>query len=61
MKKNIFRKIGFIMLLIGIVFVFFSLRNPDFNFPWNNRNMWILYISYPFVVLILLLIPTKKY
>ena len=60
MKKSISRIIGWIMLIIAIVFIMCALNHPEKSFPWNNTITWLLYGLYILVTVMLLIAPKTK-
>ena len=60
MKKSISRIIGWIMLIIAIVFIICALNHPEKSFPWNNTITWLLYGLYFLVTVVLLIAPKMK-
>ena len=47
MRKNKkYKKIAILMLVIGIIFIFYALNHPESSFPWSNNITYIIYIVY---------------
>lgn len=60
MTKRKSRIIGFIMLIVAVVFMFFAMRHPEMSFPWNNTITYSLYIVYLVVMIIMFIAPFKR-
>lgn len=52
MIRNIPRTISFIMFLVMIIFVIYSINNPQASFPFNNIFTYIIYAGYVFLMII---------
>lgn len=47
MRKNKkYFKIGLAMLMIGIIFIFYTLKHPEASFPWSNNITYVIYMAY---------------
>lgn len=46
MKNQKHLKIGLVMGLVGIIFIFYALNHPEASFPWSNSITYIIYMAY---------------
>ena len=46
MKNNKYGIICLILIIVAIIFVAFSLNNPQFSFPFSNTITYLIYITY---------------
>ena len=46
MKNKKYLKIGLVMILIAILFVFYALNHPESSFPWSNKITYTIYVAY---------------
>ena len=47
MRKNKkYKKIAILMLVIGIIFIFYALNHPESSFPWSNNITYVIYMAY---------------
>lgn len=60
MTKRKSRIIGFIMLIVAVVFLFFAMQHPEMSFPWNNTVTYSLYIVYLVFMIIMFIAPFKR-
>lgn len=51
MKNKKYKKIAILMLVIGIIFIFYALNHPESSFPWSNNITYIIYMVY-FILII---------
>lgn len=49
--------IGFLMLVLAIIFVGFALNHPEKSFPWSNTITYIIYGVYIIVMLLMFILP----
>lgn len=59
MSKKLSRVIAVIMLIMGVVFIFIALNNPQASFPWSNTITYLLYGLYTIVGIVLFIAPFK--
>ena len=57
MKNKKYKKIAILMLVIGIIFIFYALNHPEASFPWSNNITYIIYMVY--LILIIYFISKK--
>lgn len=57
MKNKKYLKIALIMLVIGIIFIFYALNHPEASFPWSNNITYIIYMVY---LLLIIYFVSKK-
>lgn len=60
MTKKVSRVIGFIMLLVAIVFIVFAATHPEMGFAWSNATTYFLYCAYLIIMVILLIAPFRE-
>ena len=60
MMKKCSRIIALIMLVIGVVFIFIALNNPQASFPWSNMVTYIFYGIYVVMMIVLFIAPFKR-
>ena len=46
MKNKKYKKIAILMLVIGIIFIFYALKHPEASFPWSNNITYVIYMAY---------------
>lgn len=46
MKNKKYKKIAILMLVIGIIFIFYALNHPEASFPWSNNITYVIYMAY---------------
>lgn len=46
MKNKKYKKIAILMLVIGIIFIFYALNHPESSFPWSNNITYVIYMAY---------------
>ncbi len=47
MKNKKYKKIAILILVIGIIFIFYALNHPEASFPWSNNITYIILHSLP--------------
>ncbi len=52
--------IGIIMLCIALIFIGFALQHPEMSFPFSNEVAYCIYGLYIFIMLICIILPSKK-
>lgn len=57
MKNKKYKKIAILMLVIGIIFIFYALNHPESSFPWSNNITYIIYMVY--LILIIYFVSKK--
>lgn len=57
MKNKKYKKIAILMLVIGIIFIFYALNHPEASFPWSNNITYIIYMVY---LLLIIYFVSKK-
>ena len=60
MDKNRNRIIGVLMLIVAVLFIGFSLYNPQASFPFSNTITYFIYAIYISIMAILLVNGFKK-
>ena len=58
--RGILKTIGWVMLAAAIAFIAFALGHPEASFPWSNDITYTIYGLYTIVMVILILLPSKK-
>lgn len=58
MKNKKYKKIAILMLVIGIIFIFYALNHPESSFPWSNNITYIIYMVY--LILIIYFVSKKN-
>ena len=51
MKNKKYKKIAILMLVIGIIFIFYALNHPESSFPWSNNITYIIYMVYLILII----------
>ena len=57
MKNKKYLKIGLVMILIAVLFVYYALHHPEASFPWPNNITYLIYMAY--LILIIYFISKK--
>lgn len=51
MKNKKYKKIAILILVIGIIFIFYALNHPESSFPWSNNITYIIYMVYLILII----------
>lgn len=60
MNKTISRIIGFVMLVIAVVFVLFAFNHPEMSFSVGAPITYLLYGVYGCIMMVFLIAPALK-
>ena len=60
MTKRKSRIIGFVMLIVAVVFAGYAMGHPELSFPWSDTVTNLMYGMYGFMTAMFLIAPAKN-